>query len=52
MTPFDITQYLDSEETMAQYFTQLLEEGVTDELIRAIGHIAQESRLRRLKLRH
>jgi hypothetical protein len=40
-TPFDMTQYLDSEEAIAEYLTQVLEEGDTDELIRAIGHIAK-----------
>ena len=41
LSPFDITQYLNSEEAIAQYLTQVLEEGDTDELIRAIGHIAK-----------
>lgn len=41
MSPFDITQYLDSEEAIAEYLTQVLEEGDTDELIRAIGHITK-----------
>jgi probable addiction module antidote protein len=41
LTPFDMTQYLDSEEAIAEYLTQVLEEGDTDELIRAIGHIAK-----------
>ncbi len=30
LSPFDITQYLDSEEAIAQYLTQVLEEGDTD----------------------
>ena len=41
LIPFDITHYLDSEEAIAEYLTQVLEEGDTDELIRAIGHIAK-----------
>lgn len=41
LTPFDMTQYLDSEEAIAEYLTQVLEEGDIDELIRAIGHIAK-----------
>ena len=41
LTPFDMTQYLDTEESIAEYLTQVLEEGDTDELIRAIGHIAK-----------
>ncbi len=34
-------QYLDSEEAIAEYLTQVLEEGDTDELIHTIGHIAK-----------
>lgn len=41
LTPFDMTQYLDLEEAIAEYLTQVLEEGDIDELIRAIGHIAK-----------
>lgn len=41
LSPFDMTQYLDSEEAIAEYLTQVLEEGDTDELIRAIGHIVK-----------
>ena len=38
---FDITRYLDSEEAMAEYLSQVLEDGDSDELIRALGHIAK-----------
>jgi probable addiction module antidote protein len=38
---FDITRYLDSEEAMAEYLSQVLEEGDNAELIRALGHIAK-----------
>lgn len=38
---FDITRYLDSEETMAEYLSQVLEDGDNAELIRALGHIAK-----------
>ena len=38
---FDITEYLDSEEAIAEYLSQVLEGGDTDEFIRAIGHIAK-----------
>jgi probable addiction module antidote protein len=41
ISPFDMSQYLDSEETIAEYLTQVLEDGDTDELIHAIGHIAK-----------
>ena len=38
---FDITSHLDSEEAMAEYLSQVLEDGDNDELIRALGHIAK-----------
>jgi len=38
---FDITEYLDSEEAIAEYLSQVLADGDNDEFIRAIGHIAK-----------
>ena len=38
---FDITRYLDSKEAMAEYLSQVLEDGDNAELIRALGHIAK-----------
>ena len=38
---FDMTRHLDSEEAMAEYLSQVLEDGDNDELIRALGHIAK-----------
>ena len=38
---FEITEYLDSEEAIAEYLSQVLEDGDNDEFIRAIGHIAK-----------
>ena len=38
---FDITEYLDSEEAMAEYLSQVLEDGDNEEFLRAIGHIAK-----------
>lgn len=40
-TPFDIAEYLDSNELIAEYLTQVLEEGDNDEFLRAIGNIAK-----------
>ena len=37
----DITRHLDSEEAMAEYLSQVLEDGDNAELIRALGHIAK-----------
>ena len=38
---FDISKYLDSEEAIAEYLSQVLEDEDNDEFIRAIGHIAK-----------
>ena len=38
---FDITLHLDSEEAVAEYLSQVLEEGDNDELVRALGYIAK-----------
>jgi len=38
---FDIAEYLDSEEAMSEYLSQVLEDGDNDEFLRAIGHIAK-----------
>jgi len=36
---FDISKYLDSEEAIAEYLSQVLEYGDYDEFIRAMGYI-------------
>jgi len=41
LIPFDITEYLDSEEAIAEYLSQVLEDGDNEEFLRAIGHIAK-----------
>jgi probable addiction module antidote protein len=38
---FDVVDYLDSEEVISEYLTAVLEEGDSDELLRALGHIAK-----------
>ncbi|WP_407932400.1 helix-turn-helix domain-containing transcriptional regulator, partial [Aequorivita vitellina] len=38
---FDITDYLDSEEMIAEYLNTVLEDGDSSDLIVAIGHIAK-----------
>lgn len=40
-TTFDISHYLDSKEMIAEYLSQVLQEGDSDELIQAIGYIAK-----------
>jgi len=46
---FDITCYLDSEEAIAEYLSQVLEDGDSAELIRALSHIAKANDLIRFR---
>lgn len=39
--PFDIVTEFDTEEAMIEYLRQVLEDGDTDEILRAIGHVAR-----------
>lgn len=41
ITEFDLADYLDSEEMIAEYLSQVLAEGDTEELLQAIGHVAK-----------
>jgi len=41
LTNFDISQYLDSEEVIAEYLTQVLNDGNNEEFLEAIGYIAK-----------
>lgn len=41
LIPFDMARYLTSAEAVAEYLTQVLADGDTDELVEAIGHIAR-----------
>ena len=41
LTAFDVSQYLDSKEMIAEYLSQVLADGNTDELLEAIGNIAK-----------
>lgn len=38
---FDMADYLDNDEAVAAYLSVVLDEGDSDELIRALGHIAK-----------
>jgi len=40
-TKFDIADYLDSKEMIAEYLNTVLEEGNSSDIINAIGHIAK-----------
>jgi len=41
ITTFDPADYLDSEDMIGQYLTQVMLEGDADEMIEAIGHVAK-----------
>ncbi len=41
LTTFDVSQYLDSKEMMAEYLSQVLQDGDTNEILNAIGAIAK-----------
>ena len=41
LTTFDVSQYLDSKEMIAEYLSQVLADGDTHELLGAIGNIAK-----------
>ena len=41
VTQFDISQYLDDKEVIAQYLSQILEDGNMDELLESLGNIAK-----------
>ena len=41
VTQFDIAQYLDDKEVIAQYLSQILEDGNMDELLESLGNIAK-----------
>jgi len=41
LTTFDISKYLDSQEMIAEYLSQVLATGNTNELLEAIGNIAK-----------
>jgi probable addiction module antidote protein len=40
-TPFDMVEMLDSEEVIREYFAQVVADGDSDEIIRALSHIAR-----------
>lgn len=41
ITQFDIAQYLDDKEVIAEYLSQILADGDMDELLEALGNIAK-----------
>lgn len=41
ITEFDPSAYLDNEQVIAEYLSQVMEDGNTDEVLAALGHIAK-----------
>lgn len=41
LTTFDMASLLDSDEAISEYLSQVLAEGDSDELIRAVGYVAK-----------
>ncbi|MFA7083086.1 MAG: addiction module antidote protein [Arcobacteraceae bacterium] len=41
VTNFDIAQYIDNKEVIAEYLSQILADGDMDELLEALGNIAK-----------
>jgi len=41
LTVFSLADMLDTDEAISEYLTQVIEEGDSDELIRALGYIAK-----------
>ncbi len=43
LSDFDTSHHLDNEEVIAEYLSQVLSDGDTDELLLAIGNIAKRA---------
>jgi probable addiction module antidote protein len=41
LTPFDVASFLDTDEAVGEYLTQVLADGDSDEFVRAIGYVAK-----------
>ena len=41
LVPFDMSAILSSDEAISEYLSQVMEDGDSDEIIRALGHIAK-----------
>ncbi|MBF0157896.1 MAG: putative addiction module antidote protein [Magnetococcales bacterium] len=48
VTDFDPSAYLDNEEVIVEYLSQVMEDGNTDELLAALGHVAKTRGMNRL----
>ena len=46
--PFDMTELLASEEAIAEYLSQVFADGDSDEIMRALGHVAKSKGMAQL----
>jgi probable addiction module antidote protein len=47
-TPFDMAEMLDGEDVIQEYFAQVMDDGDSGEIIRALGHIARARGMARI----
>lgn len=48
--PFDIADELDSDDAVAEYLRQVFADGDSDEIIRALGHVARSRGMTKLAI--
>ncbi len=48
ITKFDIAEYLDDDSMIAEYLNTVLEEGETEDIITALGHVAKARGMSRI----
>lgn len=46
--PFDVAEYLDSDDVIAAYLSEVLADGDTDELLKALGNVARAKGMSKL----
>jgi probable addiction module antidote protein len=46
--PFDVAEYLDSDEVIASYLSEMLADGDMDELLQALGNVARAKGMSKL----
>lgn len=46
--PFDVAEYLDNEELIAAYLSEVLADGSMDELLKALGNVARAKGMSKL----
>jgi len=52
ITNFDVAQYLDDKDVIAEYLSQILDDGNIDELLIALGNIAKAKGMTQIAKRY